>query len=198
MKLFNSILFLVILCIGSYANAQKAPVKIGNKDGTTFTAIGKLKDNRIKIWESTKLKPYFLDLDKIEYVHFRYGKRKGDKVYRSVLVKGRENPSFLEELVKGEISLFKDFTANMVMGATPMGAGGPMIQSYNIVDYYVKRSNESNAIHLASNELFSKNFKKAASEFFSDCPQLVAKVQNKEFKKKDIKEIVTFYNETCD
>ena len=84
------------------------------------------------------------------------------------------------------------------MGATPMGAGGPMIQSYNIVDYYVKRSNQQNATHLASNELFSKNFKKAASEFFSDCPLLVEKLQTKEFNKKDIKEIVTFYNENCD
>lgn len=157
-----------------------------------------MKDNRIKIWESTKPKAYYLDLSEIEFVHFRYGKRKGDKMYRSVIVEGRDNSIFLEELVKGEISLYKDFTANMVMGATPMGAGGPMIQSYNIIDYYVKRGNQKSATHLASNELFSKNFKKAASDFFSDCPLLVEKLHKKEFNKKDIKEIVTFYNEKCD
>lgn len=198
MKFLNYRILLVSLFVFSMNYAQKAPVKVGKRDGAVFTAVGKMKDNRIKIWESTKPKAYYLDLNEIEFVHFRYGKRKGDRMYRSVIVEGRDNPIFLEELVKGEISLYKDFTANMVMGATPMGAGGPMIQSYNIVDYYVKRSNQQTASHLASNELFSKNFKKAATEYFSDCPPLVAKLENKEFNKKDIKEIVTFYNETCD
>ena len=198
MKFLNYNILLVSLFVLSNNYAQKAPVKVGKRDGSVFTAVGKMKDNRIKIWENTKSKAYYLDLSEIEFVHFRYGKRKGDKMYRSVIVEGKDNSIFLEELVRGEISLYKDFTSNMVMGATPMGAGGPMIQSYNIVDYYVKRSNQQNATHLASNELFSKNFKKAASEFFSDCPLLVEKLQTKEFNKKDIKEIVTFYNENCD
>jgi hypothetical protein len=39
--------------------------------------------------------------------------------------------------------------------------------------------------------------KKALIEFFNDCPELASKIRNGEFKEKNMKEIVSFYNKNC-
>lgn len=43
----------------------------------------------------------------------------------------------------------------------------------------------------------SKSFRKRAMEYFSDCPSLRAKLDNKEFKKEDLQAIVKYYNSNC-
>ena len=68
---------------------------------------------------------------------------------------------------------------------------------YNINNFYVKNEGDSEVIHLGSNQLFTKNFKQGASEFFKSCPELVEKIQNREFKKKDIVRIVRYFNLDC-
>jgi len=45
--------------------------------------------------------------------------------------------------------------------------------------------------------LFTKNFKKAASAYFKDCPSLVKKIQSRTFKKRDLEKIVSYYNNKC-
>ncbi len=80
------------------------------------------------------------------------------------------------------------------MGGAPLNIG-PM--TYDIKNLYVLRTGEEKATHLGSNQLFTKNFKTAASVFFKDCTSLVTKIQNKDFKKKHIKEIVQYYNSEC-
>ena len=43
----------------------------------------------------------------------------------------------------------------------------------------------------------SLTFKKDMIEYFSDCPKLIEKIDNKEFSKQDIKAISAFYNSDC-
>ena len=43
----------------------------------------------------------------------------------------------------------------------------------------------------------SKSFRKRAMEYFSDCPSLQAKLNNKEYKKEDLQAIVRYYNSNC-
>lgn len=87
----------------------------------------------------------------------------------------------------------------MPMGGGGYSGGGMMMGGgyYSISNYYVKKDNDKEVTHLGSTGLFSKNFKKAASSYFSDCPSLVAKIQHKEFKKRHIEEIVAYYNTNC-
>ena len=42
-----------------------------------------------------------------------------------------------------------------------------------------------------------KNFKKSASIFFEDCPKLVEKISNKEYKLDQLPEIIEFYKVNC-
>lgn len=45
--------------------------------------------------------------------------------------------------------------------------------------------------------VFSRNFKKAATEYFQDCPTLTAKIESGEFTRKTAAKMVLFYNNQC-
>ena len=45
--------------------------------------------------------------------------------------------------------------------------------------------------------LFETDFKKAAVEYFKDCPALVSKIEEEVFDKNDIEKVVDFYNREC-
>ena len=44
---------------------------------------------------------------------------------------------------------------------------------------------------------YKLSFRKPMAEYFSDCPELAAKIENKELLNTNLKEIVLFYNEHC-
>ncbi|MFC4633452.1 hypothetical protein ACFO3O_06015 [Dokdonia ponticola] len=45
--------------------------------------------------------------------------------------------------------------------------------------------------------LFSRNFKNAATEYFQDCPAVIAKIESGEFNSKTVAKMVQFYNNQC-
>jgi hypothetical protein len=72
-----------------------------------------------------------------------------------------------------------------------MGAG------FTIKNYYLRKKHEKEVTHISSTHLFSKNFKKAATSYFEDCPDLVEKIATKEYRKRDIRAVIEFYNAKC-
>lgn len=44
---------------------------------------------------------------------------------------------------------------------------------------------------------FSKSFKNSMKDFFKDCPELLEKVENKEFTNDNLLEVLNFYNTEC-
>lgn len=64
--------------------------------------------------------------------------------------------------------------------------------------YYIGQKNEDDVEHLYTRGLpFSKSYKKAMMEKFSDCLSLIKKVEEKEFKKEDVIFSIYYYNEIC-
>jgi hypothetical protein len=67
--------------------------------------------------------------------------------------------------------------------------------------YYIKRKNERVVTMLAitspSVTMFgkAKAFRKAAAEYFNDWPELVIRLNNKEFTEKDVEKVVKLYNQ---
>jgi len=169
-------------------------------DGKELIGFGKIttNDNINFKTENSKTKKYdFKDLKRVKIYN-------GDNftTYIKARVADKNSDIVIEEVVLGKMNLYKKVTQGHMVGA-PMGGGigggAPMMTThyYSISSYYVRKKNEIEVTHLGSTSLFSKNFKKAASEYFSDCTSLVSKIQNKEFKKRDIEEIVTYYNTSC-
>ncbi|WP_290699394.1 hypothetical protein [Lacinutrix sp.] len=67
-------------------------------------------------------------------------------------------------------------------------------------EYFVKRKDEILATYLSTGGqvIFAKNFKKAILDYFKDCTKLIAKIENDTSKKRNISEIVEFYNTKCE
>lgn len=176
--------------------------------GTIFFKGGKTLQGTIKIAvgdivkykkdkKSKKVKYSFKDIDRIEMY------RGSDlDTYVFLKIKDQDNPKVLEEIETGRVNLYRIVTEGTTAGMPMMnGMGGGMVMgmghSYSLKSYYTLKQGEVEATYLGSTRWFSKNFKKAASEYFNDCPTLVEKIQNREFKKSDIREIVDFYNTSC-
>ncbi len=197
----NIALLILFTGISVSTYAQRTEAIVYFKDGTKQEGLGKLiSQNRVKFKKTRREKPVKYQFDILDKVVINEG---GDTYeYVSRVVKDIEQPRVLELLEQGgKVSLFRvvnqGYNPNMGMAGGGAGTGfGPMTGTgyYSISNYYVQRSDEDKVTHLGSTHIFSKNFKKAASDYFQDCPALVEKIQNRAFKKRDIKEIVIYYN----
>ncbi|MFA5297478.1 MAG: hypothetical protein WC389_04645 [Lutibacter sp.] len=193
-------LIICLLTTLTTLKAQNAKVVITLKNGDTIMGYGKIKSDYLKYRINRNEKSVKIHFSKLERVKIYYTGETTNYVY--LKVKNEEKYKVLEEVETGNVNLYK--LSKQVYSPGYMGSNGNIGSvgfsggySYNINSFYVKKNGETEAIHLASNELFSKNFKEEASEYFKDCPQLVLKIQNKELKKRDLIEIIEFYNHQC-
>lgn len=70
--------------------------------------------------------------------------------------------------------------------------------NFNRISYYIGKTEDYEVEHLYDFGLpFSKSFKKAMNQKFSDCPDLMKKVDDKTFTKKDVVQVLYFYNNFC-
>ncbi|MCB0478049.1 MAG: hypothetical protein KDC84_07795 [Crocinitomicaceae bacterium] len=115
---------------------------------------------------------------------------------------------FMRVVVRGNTTLYARKQSITLVGAPtmegagagqglnmPMGIWGPYTFG-NFNEYYAFREGEDYPTGLIEVK-FSKPFKEKASEYFKDCPSLSKKIENKEFKKKQVKEAVEYYNSEC-
>ena len=198
MKHVVNYIFLGLFFFSFCANAQKTKAELTFKDGTTKTGLGKWVGNRVKFKTHKKDKAIKYDFMLLEQVKM-YSK-KNVTVYVNMAVQDEEKPKILEEVIIGKVSLYQKISYGHspgVVGGAGGGFGFSPGYSYSINNYYLKREGQTSAFHLGSTNVFSKNFKKAASDYFKDCSSLVKKIQNKEYKKKDIRAVVEFYNMEC-
>jgi len=200
LKLSILALFCIACCITSTRlQAQRTPAVLTFNDSTVKTGLGKLTENntvKFKISKKEKAVKYkFSDLKQATI---------GANTYMYVNIENKKNPKVLERVLAGKVYLYRKITQGYMPtlggagqgGTAGVGFGGG--HYYNIKDFYVRKMNETHATHLGSNQLFTKNFKKAASDYFEDCPELVKKIQDRTLKKKDLRDIVLFYNNHCD
>ncbi|OWW23518.1 hypothetical protein B4Q04_20175 [Zobellia sp. OII3] len=200
MKLkLRTISFIVCLLFFSVLNAQKTKATLIFKDGTKKDGCAKLSGSQsLKFRSNEKERTTKYHFSKLERVFIYDTKEPSIYVYREV--PNKKKSMVLQEVVTGKVTLY-----SMVdRGYRPMYTGGNLGSGgyiggnfYEIKNLYLETQDENGLTHLGSNQLFTKNFKKAASDFFKNCNLLVEKIKNTEFRKKDIKEIVIFYNNKC-
>jgi hypothetical protein len=93
---------------------------------------------------------------------------------------------FLLQLIDGPVKMFEHRVT------TQTGGGPNMASTTNqTISYLLQRGDEP------LNEPNVFGFKKEMAQYFADCPVLVALIEEKEFKRRDIGEIVMFYNSRC-
>ena len=198
------IAILVLFSVKSFSQNQKATLHF--RDDSEITGLGKIVGEQIKFRKEKGAEKTFYDHTKIKWLIIR--ENDVDVEYHYKIIEGKGTILLLQILEAGNVNLYKissTYHNNKMMtsgfggfggfgGGMSFGVGG----SFTISSYYVSKKDEDQVIHLgAKGTLFTKNFKKAASEYFKDCASLVEKIQNREYKKQNIVEIVEYYNEKC-
>jgi hypothetical protein len=99
---------------------------------------------------------------------------------------------FLKLEIDGKLKLFKYyFTENspvMYNSSKNVTTGG---YSFTADRYILQKSDE---------EIFMPRdltFRKDMMKYFQNCPELFLKIENKEYRKKDLKIVVCYYNSNC-
>ncbi|WP_190808398.1 hypothetical protein [Flagellimonas sp. S3867] len=198
MKTTTLILLVLLTCLHSLI-AQKTEATILFKNGEVLTGLAKFKGEEKIIFRKTKKsEKQVFELDLVDTLKVHQKER--SITYTQVRIKDSEKPKVLEMVSTGEkATLFRKISVGYNPGVpAPGGYGtGAIPTHYSISSSYVRKAGEDEAVYLGNNQLFSKNFKKGATELFQDCPSLIKKIENKEYKKKDIKDIIEFYNNEC-
>lgn len=193
----KKVLLLIVLLFLSLSTAAQfgfKKAKIYLKDGTTQTGFAKIKflDSKIKFKANKKddAKTYsYIQLEKfiIDGIAYDYKITTKSSAIEIFRVKQR-----------GKVSLYYHIKSNpgAPMGGTPGGISVNITTSTEV--YYIAKNDDDKLTKLFN--LFGpskKVFKKIVPKFFGDCPDLLDKIDYKEYRKGDIVEIVNFYNLKC-
>ncbi len=117
-----------------------------------------------------------------------------DNVVKYAFINTSKNrKQLLEVLVEGKVSLYlKSQDYNMPLGRFENSAT-QMTMPVNNDLYYIKRDSQKEA----TNDFFKnilKSFKKTAANYFSDCSEVVSKINDGTYLRKDLITIVEEYN----
>lgn len=180
------ILLLLLFLFYLHTNAQvKRHSKIFLKNGDVVLAEGRLISDEFIYKENGEKK--IIPFSDIDYVQQRNKLNNTTETYRQFKVRKTESTIVLLENIYGPVSLYSYSDVNIM-------ANG-MVTRY--VYYYLHRAGEDTVMGLDREKYFRINFNKAAALYFKDCPELVKKLNNKEFKRRHLKRIVNFFNTSC-
>ena len=100
----------------------------------------------------------------------------------------------LEKIIDGDVSLFVRREYHKERSLT--GSYSSFRGSYE-KHYYIGNSNGESLIYLKFANSYSSKFLKRTDKYFSDCPELIQKIDNRGFERNDIEGIVNYYNSEC-
>lgn len=187
---FFSVLFF------NFSHSQEREAKLLLKNNNSVEGVGEIKKNKIYFRLSLDEKPEIWTEDDAKGIAF-IGYRLPEKyIY---IVHGKKNEVHLmEALQEGAVELYKDTYVTTEYYSTGLSLGAnsnfPMstVNSVKNVDYYIKKLNEVKGIKV------NMNFKKIGQTFFSDCEDLIAKINEEDFfEEEEIIDLVKFYNHNC-
>lgn len=174
--------------------SQEREATILFNDSTSIKGLGEIKKEKI----------YFRVSSTDEITKWNYDMAYGlifsgygfSEKYVYVKPNKYSQPKLMEVIEEGKVNLYKESSFGIQIGITGgvgnsnFGASPILSHDYSAV-YYVKRKTEEYATDI------SFSFKSNSSRYFSDCKMLLQKIKKNEFRKKDIVEIVYFYNDYC-
>lgn len=144
-------------------------------DFTGFSLSNKVKYKSDENAERQKFKK-----KKVDY--FEVVNNSGEKVKYTYLKVKIEGLKLLKVEEEGKASLYTDSYNYWTNDAYVYRSG---------INIYVKKDNKIEYLFMPN--AFS-SFKKKAKRYFKDCPELVAKLEDDTYNRKDFREIVAFYN----
>ena len=196
MRILVLILFLVEF---NYGYSQMKTATIFFNDSTSILGLGEIKKDKIyfKVDEKDEASEWSYDMA-TALVFSGYG---FSEKYQYVKISKNATPQLIEVADEGNITLYKQIkVTNSMLDLMQNGyylpngqrLGGSMqLESDVKYTYFVKRKNEEFA------SFFNSNSKKKMLDYFSDCPALKKKIDQNVFTKRNIEEMIEYYNNYC-
>nr|WP_321221714.1 hypothetical protein [uncultured Psychroserpens sp.] len=188
---YVAIVVLFFTVLKGFAQIQEATIHFN--DGTDVFGYGEVVDNwKIKfrtskdldadIWTDAMVSGItFHGFE--ENVEYRYMYKTEDQRY----------PLLLEVLTEGEVTLYADVFSTKIF--IPFVSGNVLslstIQIPTTTRLFVNRK----SVFVISS--LNGGFKRKVRAYFADCPMLLEKVNNNEFGRPQIIELVNYYNDYC-
>lgn len=197
------ILYIITIFLFAHqiTGAQETLATLVFKDGTVLKGLAKVSGrHHIRYRKSKEAKAKRIHFSKLKKADIAF--EEGIATFVYLPKKGKNNPKIYKQLVEGNVSLYFWNTGGSNVGynaAAPGTFGGNRVvgSSFYIENYFIKRSQDDGLILFTGSTMYVRGYKKAVKKFFKDCPRLIEKVKNKEFKREQIVEIVQFYNNNC-
>jgi ribosome-associated translation inhibitor RaiA len=214
-------LLIALIAKASFAQYAWTDVELHLKNGKILKGEGKLTmmsaginltKEKLKFRSKNKKNKSKHTTEEVDYAIFtityktrvngeRIQKTRTEKYIPVYLNKKQTKLGFVELMVEGNLRLVGR-TVMVSSGGTWVNNGAPgnapifqpgYMGSHNQVMFLKK----GKMPEVFNNSNIFKSFKKRAMKYFKDCPALVAKLENKEFVKDELQDIVRFYNTSC-
>lgn len=217
------ILLILFFAITSFSNAQMGIIPYINKyksatlyfrDGTIKEGLAKITvlDEKIKFKKNKKSKKSIYDYSKIDKIIILETKGFVTYQYKIIKKKNVKKPQYplLKILEKGSLSLYSieqtgtitspglsGYDVNMNGKNVHVASTKGMSTYFSSKSYYISKGNSTEVFSINNTNILGGKFIKSASKYFKDCPELVKKIESKEFRRNDIIGIVQYYNQNC-
>ncbi len=193
----KKIIYILAFLVALPMVAQKQEAILHFKDSTVLKGLAKITHTKGILFKKAKGEEKIeYTFEELKYIEIKEKKKSKEFTTYSYRILPESGYTLLKQIEVGKVNLYKFFD---VFHSSKSGPNGSMTsKSSSISRYYIAKENEETLTNLGINGLeFGKRFKKNASSYFSDCPELVLKIKKRKFKKKHIQDVVKFYNESC-
>lgn len=180
--LFTSFFILLFSIVFSQPSKSAKPgYLITNKNDTIWGDIQLMHQGglfmKIKLWNSSNMNGKSYKADKVK--SFCYDKR-----YFESLV-WQDAHYYFEKIVSGLVSLY--VTANTALNVVPVAGVVAPVGTTTIGEYFIVDNSGISSVKVAF-------FKKFMMDYVKTCPVLVDKIDKKELKFNDLKQIIEEFN----
>lgn len=189
---------IVLLCLLFSLNsfAQYANAELHFLDGTVKTGLADINifNDKIKFKSDKKAKRVSYNHKDISRLLLKRDTLVSEFQYKKA--KGRRAPRLLELISEHEnVSLYAEIVETRMHGLI-----GLLLKIPNKITftYYIVKNQGKNAIYFGDTDLTGhRRFKEITKKHLADCPDLVEKIKNREYKVKHAPQVVAYYNEKC-
>ena len=174
-------LTILAILFASCIFAQEAKYTIATKDGNVYKV--KSYNSKFKVFKFTltngqQREISYENLESIKFIRQRNRRSEPLDVTLEFVRISERNGTLMRVLKKGKCNLY--------------------VHEFDYLHYYVVRDGEQIATPIYLKQIISNNFKKTALEYFKDCKEVTNRIKKKEFWKKNIPEMVEYYNNNCE
>ena len=190
------VLFFLVLYSTTSFSQYYIDAELHFLDGTVKTGLAhiNISNDKIKFKKNKETK-------RISYNHKNIArlilkKDSIQKEFRYKKAKGRRAPRLLELILEHEnLSLYAQIVETELYGLIGAILKVPNKFTYT---YYIVKKDSNDAIYFGDTDLTGhRRFKEITKKHLLDCPELIGKIKNKEYKIEDALKVVTHYNEKC-